>query len=230
MLERYSLGKTPEQLADFFSVDPYGFEKPRYNAAPGQLLPVITTNSPGLSHFYWGTAPQWSKNKSISEKLINVRVEQMEEKATLKKKVKKFRCIVPADGFYGWKKIGKKSAVPYRFRLGSGALFAMAALWEEYEDENDEAHHTFSIITRASVSGVNEISERMPVILADEERVLWLDQETEETALFACLQGSPPQLDSYTISPRINSLEVDEASLILPAPAADQWGNLTLFN
>src|SRR5690606_9547141 len=98
------------------AVDVPDFFQPKYNAAPTQLLPLITSASPeGISTFYWGTSPEWSKNKTLSEKIINVRAELIQEKVSLRKSLMKGRCIVPADGFYAWKQAGKKTHIPYRF-------------------------------------------------------------------------------------------------------------------
>jgi putative SOS response-associated peptidase YedK len=231
MVERYSVGVSAQQLADFFGVDPYGFEQPRYNAAPAHLLPVITTGSAGLSHFYWGTMPQWAKNKSISEKIINVRGEQIPERPTLKKSLAKLRCLVPADGFYAWKKIGKKTNIPYRLRLPDHSLFGMAAFWEEFEDEAGEQFHTFSIITTPANESVALIADRMPVMLGKAEGKKWLDANSDEAALLALLTPHPAwKMEHYTVSPRINNPEVDDVNLTKPAPPADQFGNLTLFS
>ncbi|MEQ9413409.1 MAG: SOS response-associated peptidase family protein, partial [Cyclobacteriaceae bacterium] len=116
MFDRYSIAATPQQLTDHFSVDVPSHYKKYYNAGPTHLLPVIThDNSEGVSFFYWGAIPQWIKDKNISEKLINIRSETIKDKPALRKKMIRFRCIIPIDGFYCWKKIGKKSAVPYRF-------------------------------------------------------------------------------------------------------------------
>lgn len=229
MFERYTLGATAEDLKKYFRIDPHGFDGPRYNAAPSQLLPVITMGSSGLSHFYWGAAPQWASGKAISEKIINVRVEQIEERASVRKRMKKHRCVIPADGFYGWKKIGKKTTVPYRFELKTKGLFAMAGLWEEYDDENGEMIHTFTVLTEAASPEVVAVSERMPFILSPETMVKWLD-ETVESGEILRLTRKPPLLSGYTVSPKINSLETDNVTLIQPAPPADQFGNLTLFN
>lgn len=232
MIERYSLACTAAQVADHFGVDPYGFEKQRYNAAPSQLLPVITSGSTGLSHFYWGTMPQWAKNKAISEKIINVHCEQISERATLRKSLKKYRCLVPADGFYLWKRLGKKTSIPYRLRPPDKGLFGMAGFWEEFDDETGEVFHTFTLVTCASSSDVAALGERMPAILKKEDYATWLQPEVEEAALLALLEktskGIP--LENYTVSPRIHDAGNDEASLLLPAPPADQHGNLTLFS
>ena len=145
MVDRYSITAPLQKLAERFSVDvPEGYV-PRYNAAPSQLLPVITTDSPeGVSFFYWGIAPAWAKNKSISERIINLRADQLSERPIALKTLKKRRCIIPADGFYGWKKVGKKTSIPYRFTLKSKALFSFPGIWEEYDDDEGNFFHTFT--------------------------------------------------------------------------------------
>ena len=230
MFDRYSIASSPSALAAAFSIDPHGFEKPRYNAAPAQLLPVITTGSAGLSHFYWGTAPEWAKNKSIGEKIINLRVEQIAERPAVKKQIRKYRCIVPADGFYGWKKVGKKTSIPHRFEPIPKALFPMAGVWEEYDDENGNMIHTFMIITVPANESVMGITERMPAILTAEESKRWLAELTSDEQLMECLHPFNGKLESYPVSPRINDITVDNATLIQPTPPQDQFGNLTLFN
>lgn len=231
MVERYSIGVPASRIESYFGVEPYGFEKPRYNAAPSQLLPVITTGSKGLSHFYWGTMPQWAKNKSISEKIINVRAEQIAERPTLRKSLEKYRCLVPADGFYGWKKVGKKTSIPYRFQLPDKGIFGIAGFWEEFDDESGEVHHTFSIITTPATGIVATVCERMPLILSKEAGQLWIKENQSEPDLLTLLTTAPGQsLDGYTISPRISQVDFDEPSLLHPTPPTDQFGNLTLFN
>ena len=230
MIDRYSLAATADQLQTFFSVDPHGLGKPRYNAAPAQLLPVVTLGSPGLSHFYWGTAPEWSKNKPIGEKIINTRIEQIVERPTIRKQLKKQRCIVPADGFYGWKKIGKKTAVPYRFELKPRGLFAIAGTWDEYDDEEGNMIYTFVMITVPSAGIAAEISERMPAILTDEEMAVWMNAESTEEQLLECLHPFNGILETFSVSPKIADVKADDATMIIPAPPSDQFGNLTLFN
>ncbi len=232
MVERYSLAATASQLADHFVVDVPSHYKARYNAGPTHLLPVVTHHHPeGVSFFYWGAIPQWIKNKNISEKLINIRAETIGDKPSLRKKMMHYRCIVPIDGFYSWKRIGKKSAVPYRFFQKNKRLLSMAALWEEFEDEEEKTHHTFSVITKAADAQVKSVNERMPFLLDDNAYKLWLDAESTEKDLLNLLAKplSIP-LEFYTVSPRINSLELNDSTMILPSAPADQHGNLTLFD
>lgn len=232
MINRYSLSATSEQLADRYGIDILPAYKPRYNAAPSQLLPVITNTGPqGLSFFYWGLAPQWANNKAISEKLVNARTELIAEKPVMKKNLLQRRCLIPADGFYGWKKIGKKAMVPYRLVLKSREVFSMAGLWEEYDDEEGESFHTFSVITVPSNELILPIEERMPVIIDAANEQKWLGSEVAEGDLFTLMVSyASARMDAYSVSPRINSLVADDAALLLPAPAADQFGNLSLFD
>lgn len=232
MFDRYSIATSSKQLSEHFSVDVPTHYKPFYNAGPTHLLPVITHDNPdGVSFFYWGAIPQWVKNKNISEKLINIRSETIGEKPAFKKKMMRFRCIIPIDGFYCWKKISKKSAVPYRFFLKDKGVMSMAGLWEEFEDENEETHHTFSVITTQANKQVLPVNERMPILFDLKASSEWLNEDATENELLNLL--SKPftlPLESFTVSPRINSLNANEATMLLPSAPADQFGNLTLFD
>lgn len=233
MLDRFSISASKEELAERFpGVEITSRYSPRYNAAPGQLLPVVTNqNAQGFSFFYWGTAPKWSQNKTISRKLINAAKEELVEKPIYRKALANRRCLVPADGFYYWKSIGKKSRIPYRIILNKGVLFYMAGLWEEYQDESDEVIHTFSIITTGSNDLLAPISNRMPAVLSRNHESAWMDRDTSMETLMEMLQPCPSeQMGMYTVSPMIDSKQLDLPSMVKPAPPVDQFGNFTLFN
>jgi putative SOS response-associated peptidase YedK len=232
MIDRYSITATKQIIAERFAVDVPDFYQLKYNAAPTHLLPVITSSSPkGISLFYWGTSPEWSKNKTVSERMINVRTENLSDKPALKKSLKKNRCIVPADGFYGWKKVGKKTSIPYRFILTSRDPFAMAGLWEEYEDTDGNQIQTFMLFTQEANDMVGLIQDRMPVILTKQNEKLWLDQNMDEESLLKMLTKYPANaMSHYPVSPTITDTNIDLASMIIPTPPADQHGNLTLFD
>lgn len=232
MIDRYSITASAEQVAGRFSVDVPEFYNARYNASPTQLLPVITSTSPqGVSLFYWGTAPDWAKNKNLSEKFINLRAESFGEKPALKKAIRTQRCIIPADGFYGWKKVGKKTNIPYRFVFKSGDIFSFPALWEEFEDTEGHEIQTFTIFTLPADNIVNIIQDRMPVILHRETEKIWLDKNAAEEKLMEILSTSATtDMNYYPVSPKISEINIDVPSLITPTPPADQHGNLTLFD
>jgi putative SOS response-associated peptidase YedK len=230
MFSRYSIAADAEAIATRFSVDVPEVYTAFFNAAPTHLLPVITHDSQkGLSFFYWGAPPSWANKKPLGEKIINTRSELFAEKPVLRKKLREKRCILPADGFYEWKKAGKKTSIPYRFTLKDRSLFAMAGLWEEYSDDEGNIFHTFIVITAPSDESVLAIHDRMPVILAQDAEYAWLNS-TEEDELLPLLHSFSDGLEHYSVSPMVNSPDRNSRLVILPAPAADQYGNLTLFD
>jgi putative SOS response-associated peptidase YedK len=231
MCGRYSIASKAEKLAKRFKVDPTDAYKPHYNASPTQLLPVITSDSPdGLSFFYWGMVPAWSNNKSVSQKLINARAETLSEKATFKLAFQRRRCLIPADGFYEWKAIGKKTKVPYRFSLRQEEPFAFAGIWDEFETSDGEIHHTFVIITTQANDLVLPIHDRMPVLLSPEHESVWLNRKASTEDLLKVLNPYDSDLmKSYTVSPEVNNTHNDYEGLLKHVPPADQHGNYTLF-
>lgn len=232
MIDRYSITCSSEKLHERFGVDVPDFYKAHYNAAPTQLLPVITHTSPnGVSLFYWGISPEWAKNKNVSEKVINIKAELLIEKHSLRKAIFRKRCIIPADGFYGWKKVGKKTLIPHRFTLVNQSPFAIAGVWEDFEDERGEESHTFIMFTLVATSEVSGVTDRMPLILTQAQEKIWLSADVDDATLVEVLNSKGMSgLSAYTVSPRIHATTLDVPSLIIPAPPADQHGNLTLFD
>lgn len=232
MCGRYTIIAKAEEIEKRFNVEVPESYNPRYNAAPTQILPVITNAQPtGLSFFHWGLMPSWAKDKSISSKLINARSETIDKKASFKNALKHRRCLVIADGFYEWKKTSKKSKIPYHIYLKSKVLFAFAGLWEEYEDEDQNLVHTYTIITTEANSSISTIHERMPVILEPAAEQLWLSKEISTKEHLDLLKPySEQNIEFHTVSPSVNSVRNDNPQLIVSAPPADQFGNLSLFD
>jgi putative SOS response-associated peptidase YedK len=231
MCGRYTLVKSAKEVSERFGVEVGKQYQPRFNAAPTQLMPVITADAPkGLSWFHWGLVPAWSKDKAVSHKLINARAETLEEKASFRNALQRRRCLIPADGFYEWKPLGKKSKVPYRITLLNEELFAFAGLWEEYEDDEGQMVHTFTIITTEANKSLESLHSRMPVILKKEAEGEWLKPDASPEELKALLKPyAASKTRFYTVSSQVNSPATDLPALIQPAPAADQFGNYTLF-
>lgn len=231
MIERYSITAPANELTKRFAADVPEFYTPRYNAFPTQLLPVITGSAPqGLSLFYWGRPPKAAVNKPLSDRIVNTKLESLLGKPALQRMLFKSRCIIPADGFYAWKKIGRKLVVPHRF-VTDQPLFSMAGFWEEFEDEDGTMLHTFNIVTTAANELVAAVTDRMPVILTAESEKVWLNPEADEITLVGQLLTYPAaKMNMYTIAPRILDTRIDSPSLIIPTPPADQHGNLTLFD
>ena len=232
MCGRYTIIAKAEEIEKRFNVEVPESYSPTYNAAPTQILPVITNKSPeGLSLFHWGLIPKWAKDKNIGSKLINARSESITEKASFKDAFKQRRCLVIADSFYEWKRSSKKSKIPYRILLNTKELFAFAGLWEEYEDNDQNMVHTFTIITTSANPAISKIHERMPVILAPESEQIWLNSSVSTEEHINLLKPYDEQkIDNYPISPMVNSVSNNNPQLIKPTPPTDQFGNLTLFD
>ena len=232
MIDRYSITATATRIRDRFHVEVPDKYSPRYNAAPTHLLPVVQHDTPqGVSTFYWGTSPHWSNNKALSDKIINIQAETIPDKGSLRKALMKSRCLIPADGFYAWKRIGKKTSVPYRFVTTDQELFSMAGFWEEFEDENGDAMCTFKLITIPSNGIVASIHDRMPVLFKPHDEQVWMNKDSNELQLLDLMKGYPSaQMNYYPVTPRISDAAVNLPSMVLPTQAADQFGNLTLFD
>jgi putative SOS response-associated peptidase YedK len=135
-----------------------------------------------------------------------------------------------ADGFFEWKKLGKKTKIPYRFTLREEDMFAFAGIWEEYETVNGESQHTFLILTTTPNEVVSEVHDRMPVILSRDQEKKWLDKYTSESDLLSMLKPVAGELMmSYTVSPLVNSVQNDVPGIFRRTSPMDQFGNYTLF-
>ena len=231
MCGRYTIIAKAEEIEKRFDVEvPPGY-KPHYNAAPSQVLPVITNEQPeGVSFFRWGLIPPWAKDPKIGFKLINARAETLHEKRAFRHAFEKRRCLVVADGFYEWKKTSEKSKIPYRIIVNRGALFAFAGLWEIYHSADTGPLHTFTVITVPANKKLSKIHDRMPVILTPVTEKIWLDRDIPLSDLHDLLI---PYYDAktsfYPVSSLVNSPANDDPRLIKETPPADQHGNLAIF-
>ncbi|MDH5381610.1 MAG: SOS response-associated peptidase [Cyclobacteriaceae bacterium] len=232
MPERYTLTSSVESLKEKFKFELPEIYSPRYNASPAQLLPVVTSVATGgFSYFYWGIIPGWSGNKTISNRLLHIDAEEIISKPGVRKLLRTQRCIIPADGFYIWKKVSKKSQIPYRVVLKDNSMFSMAGLWEEFEDENDQTHHTFRIIQVSSPTVLDGIEEFSPVILDAEGEKTWIDLSSDDESLLKLLAPiSNAKLEYYTVSPKISDPINDYPDLVKKVESMDQHGNYSLFD
>ena len=228
----FSIAAQPKTIGEHFSVE--GTEKhiPSYNAQPSDLLPVITSENPeGLSFFYWGINPSFTKSKGVARKLLYAPMEDILTKPSLKKSLQLQRCVIVADGFYDWKEIAKKERVPYRFHLKDNAVFGIAGLWHTFETENDEVIHTFMMITTPASSEVKKVSERMPAILNEDLMVEWLNESlTAESIISLIKPFEEDHIFQHPVNPKLADPAFNSEALWEKVPPANQFGNLTLFN
>ncbi|MFH0876115.1 MAG: SOS response-associated peptidase [archaeon] len=216
MCGRYSLFQISQTL-NRWMVEAEQPLKPRYNIAPSQEVPIITNVEPHkITMARFGMIPEWSKDGKIDFATINARVETITEKATYKKAFQSQRCIVPADGFYEWKKVGN-SKIPYRFTLTTDQVFGMAGIYSVWKDELGNLITSMSIITVVPNETVKPIHERMPAVLKIEHEKLWLGKTPADVLLKDVLKPYPGnEMKCYQVSDAINSAADDRENMIEP--------------
>src|SRR5438105_243032 len=177
MCGRFTSHHSPEEIMERFEVDEALFRPdPRYNIAPTQILAAVIEQQGKrqLTGFRWGLVPSWSKDPAIGNRMINARAETILEKPSFKAALTRRRCLIPADGFYEWKK-STAGSQPFHIRRRDGGLFAFAGLWEEWQSPDGSPLQTCTIVTVEPNELMSPIHNRMPAILEREEEKLWLE-------------------------------------------------------
>jgi putative SOS response-associated peptidase YedK len=194
---------------------------PRYNIAPSQEVPVIVRNQnrKEAKLMKWGLVPSWAPDPSIGNRMINARAETLLEKPSFKQLVATRRCVIPADGFYEWRREGNRK-VPVWIHLKNKEPFAYAGLWDTWRDfDSGSALDTFTIITTDPNSLVRPIHNRMPVIYdrAMGRQSLERDYSSSPMNLAAALRPWPSEyMEAWDVSPLVNSPDNDTAACIKP--------------
>jgi putative SOS response-associated peptidase YedK len=206
-----------EQLARLGIKAPPEF-KPRYNIAPTQNAWIIVADeegSPALSQMRWGLVPPWAKEGSMGAKLINARCETLADKPAFRTSFKKRRCLVLADGFYEWKK-NAGGKIPIYIRFKTGRPFAFAGLWDRWRGLEGEME-SFCIITSEPNSLLEDIHDRMPVIVREEDYPCWLDPEAGIKALEPFLKPYAAEvMECFPVSRLVNSPRHDCLECVQP--------------
>ncbi|AHY48284.1 hypothetical protein RradSPS_3001 (plasmid) [Rubrobacter radiotolerans] len=218
MCGRYTLRTPPERLAQVFGVEgPLPeWSGPSYNVAPSQRVLAVVGADGGrrFEHLRWGLAPAWSKDPSSGP--INARSETVAEKPSFRSAFRSRRALIPADGYYEWKRVGKGPKQPYLFTLAGGEPFAFAGLWERW-GEGEEELRTAALLTTEPNAVAREVHDRMPVILPREAYDLWLDPDAEKEELLALLAPYPArEMEAYPVSTHVNSPKNNDPECVRP--------------
>ena len=197
--------------------------KPRFNIAPEQTsptIPVIVRHRGGneCRLMHWGLIPHWAADPSIGNRTINARAETLTELPSFKSLVTRCRCIIPADGFYEWRKEGKRK-VPMWVHLKTKEPFGLAGLWDVWRKPDGKKMESFTIITTEPNELIEPIHNRMPMILRPEDEEQWLDvYRTPFTKAKRLLKPRLAELlDAHDVSPIVNSTKYDGPECIKPA-------------
>ena len=237
MCGRSSLTKTQKELekrfqSTFYSEDLIRYNPlPNYNVAPTHMMPVIAHMD--RDHFLpmrWGLIPFWAKDIKVGYKMINARVETLLEKNAFKSAVSSRRCIVPADGFYEWKKTSRGKQA-YYIKTKDQEIFSMAGLWEKWQSPDGVEIQSFTVITQASNSLMEDIHDRMPAILTNAQEELWLSDDLNPQQLISVIQPYPSELmEAIPVSDKVNNVRNNEHSLIEEANLDEDSGQMSLFD
>ncbi len=219
MCGRYSLHANPEVIALAFRLGLLPEIQPRYNIAPStQVLIVREDKQAGrvADLCRWGLIPGWAKDPAIGNKLANARGETVAEKPSFRNAFKRWRCLIPASGFYEWRALkGRKQ--PYYIHPRGQALFAIAGITELWQGP-DGPVRSCAIITTAPNALMKNIYDRMPVILAPGDYATWLNPDNQATAeLQQLLRPYPAEaMAAHPVSTRVNTPRHDDPALVEP--------------
>lgn len=199
----------------------------RYNVAPSLDMPVVRWSGgrPELLTAKWGLVPCWATDWKIGYKMINARSETVATNKTYGPPYRrKQRCLVPASGFYEWRRLGSAKQ-PYFITSAGDDLLAFAGLWEQWQQPGSAPLITYTILTGAANALVAPVHDRMPVVIDAADYDRWLTDDNPADLL----QPYPPELmRAWPVSTRVNSPKNDDEGLVARADAPDP-GNGSLF-
>lgn len=220
MCGRFSLLTNVKALIERFKIDNAEVRpEPRYNVAPAQMVStVIEANSRHLVSMRWGLIPHWAKDSKIGNKMINARVESVATKGVFKPALKKRRCLILADGFYEWQKVGS-TKTPFYIRMKNKEPFAFAGLYEKWKSPSEKIIQSCTILTTEPNALMKPIHNRMPVILKEDDEATWLDTGNEDVdSIIKLLKKYPAnQMEAYEVSTYVNSPKNTGSQCIRPS-------------
>lgn len=226
MCGRYTIARPARVVAVFAPRTIAGdISRPRYNIAPMQQVPVITGTGDErvLKDCQWGLVPDWARDRTIGSRMINARIETIAEKPAFRTALHHSRCIIPADGFYEWRKTpsGKQ---PIWIHAMDTEPFAFAGLNSSWSgDSSGQILSSCVILTQAANSFIAPIHDRMPVILPQLLWDMWTDTaRSAETALQRILSEPFGRTLTMTrVSEMVNSPANDREQCIEPVGEID---------
>jgi putative SOS response-associated peptidase YedK len=229
MCGRYTLTSQEGLVEDFeAALDPDApkneWFKPRFNVAPTQDAPIVRLRDGVrvIEMMRWGLIPFWGGKQGAKPPLmINARLESIESKAVFRDALERKRCLVPADGFFEWKKDGKHKT-PMWIHPEDHGRFAFAGLWAKAKTDAGELH-SYTIITGPPNVLVAPIHDRMPVVLDRSAWAAWLDPATTPKDARALLVVPPTTgWSAEPVNPWVNSAQHDDPKCVELADAPPQ--------
>lgn len=221
MCNRYRLTHAKPYLAERFGAVGEIEERPRYNIGPTQQVVTVRKEEGKKTRKFttmrWGLIPSWAKDLSIGTHTLNARSETVTTKPAFRESILTKRCLIPADGFYEWRKMGSVKQ-PYCFEVGEGGLFALAGLWDQWKSPDGQIIESCTILTTTPNSLVAAVHNRMPVIVTPDKYDLWLDPDVND---FEEIRDILKPYDAnlmrrYPVSRKLNNSKFDDAESASP--------------
>jgi len=232
MCGRYRLSRRKRIILEHFDTAECQDDwSPRYNIAPTQPVPVIRQHPREpvrqISLMKWGLIPHWAKTPSFATNTINAKSETAAEKPAFRDPLKLRRCLIPADGFFEWKRTTKIKQ-PFCFEVRDGELFAFAGLWDGWKNAEGQWVKTCSILTTTANTLTSPVHDRMPVILHPDNYDLWLDPGMQNVAAVSELltPHDASQMRCYPVSTRINRVSNDGEECSKPVEVVEVQNHL----
>lgn len=243
MCGRFAVTVTPEQLEELLGVIEIEDFPPRYNVAPTQPILVVVagpTREPGSNLparkallARWGFIPGWARDPKAMPLLINARSETAAEKNSFRAAMRHRRALIPASGFYEWKRVGGKAKQAYWIRPRDGGPVAFGGLMETWSEPGGSEIDTAAILTTEANSAIAPIHDRMPVVIRPQDYERWLDCVTREPRDVADLLRpvDPDFFEAVPVSDLVNKVanmgpevqqRVEPRAEAAPAPAATE--------
>jgi putative SOS response-associated peptidase YedK len=207
MCGRYSFSKNKKQVkTEFPNVEVPDELVQNYNLAPTQPAYVISNDQPLiLTRMQWGLVPNWAQDPKMGANLINARVETLPEKPSFREALEQRRCLVLADGFYEWQKMGKQRR-PYFIYPSNGQMLVMAGLWDFWQNDTQKTL-SFSIITTPPNLEMSPIHDRMPLLLSSRDQQLtWLKTSSHNELKDLLHTPADGVLKMHVVSPLVNAV------------------------
>lgn len=216
MCGRFALAAIPKALLARFGLTDR-VRPPRYNIAPTQRVPVVVENNgerAALATMRWGLTPAWMRGKPPGPGIINARAETIDGKPAFREAFALRRCLVPASGFYEWRR-DDAGKTPFYFTAGDTPL-VFAGIWDNGRVSAEESAPSFAIITAEANDLMHPVHNRMPAILPEEVWDEWLDLGNDDTARLKKLLGPAPRdvLSCWPVGSRVNSVKHDDPECV----------------
>jgi len=219
MCGRFAITLPDDAMARLFAAAPANDlpEVPNYNVCPTKRVHSVIAQEDArrLVAMRWGFVPHWAKTLDDGPLLINARAETVAEKPAFRTAARERRCLIPASGFYEWTKDADGRRLPWYITARDGAPLAFAGIWLLWEGDDGRPVTTCAIITTDANPDLAHIHHRMPVVVASEDRALWLGEAGKGAAR---LMRPAPEgvLQAWRVDPAVNSNRASGQALTRP--------------